>query len=39
METAWWEWPDDRIARNRRFFEADLTPLISRLEVLALIDD
>jgi virginiamycin A acetyltransferase len=27
LELAWWEWTDDRIARNRAFFESDLTKL------------
>ncbi len=23
-EINWWDWPEDRIERNRRFFETDL---------------
>jgi virginiamycin A acetyltransferase len=25
LEIRWWDWPDDKIARNGRFFSADLT--------------
>lgn len=26
-ELAWWDWPNDKISRNRAFFEADLTAM------------
>jgi virginiamycin A acetyltransferase len=25
LEIKWWDWPDEKIARNRVFFETDLT--------------
>ena len=25
LETAWWQWSDERIARNKAFFETDIT--------------
>ena len=27
LEIAWWEWPRERIARNREFFEADINTI------------
>jgi acetyltransferase-like isoleucine patch superfamily enzyme len=36
LELAWWSWPEERIARNRRFFEADLASLDAR-QVRALV--
>lgn len=38
LETAWWDWQSTRIARNREFFEADLTKL-DAAGVRALIQD
>jgi virginiamycin A acetyltransferase len=38
-ETAWWDWCEGRISRNKKFFEADLTSLNSRHEVLDLVAD
>ncbi|ACL03367.1 Acetyltransferase (isoleucine patch superfamily)-like protein [Desulfatibacillum aliphaticivorans] len=25
LELAWWDWPEDKISRNKKFFEADLS--------------
>ena len=25
LDIKWWDWPEDKIARNKRFFETDLT--------------
>lgn len=27
LDIAWWDWPWERVVRNREFFEADLTQL------------
>ena len=27
LELRWWDWPLDRIKRNRRFFETDLSKI------------
>lgn len=39
LETAWWEWSEERMARNRRFFDADLSQLSHPEQVMALIEE
>ena len=38
-EIRWWDWSDARIARNRSFFEADLTNICVKNEVYSLLVD
>jgi virginiamycin A acetyltransferase len=38
QEIAWWDWPEDRIARNREFFECDIAT-VSAAELRALVGD
>jgi virginiamycin A acetyltransferase len=38
-EIRWWDWSDERISRNRAFFEADLTDVCVKNEVYNLLVD
>jgi len=33
-DIAWWDWPEDRIKRNKKFFEIDLSALGEADELL-----
>jgi virginiamycin A acetyltransferase len=39
LDVSWWDWSEDQISRNKKFFEADLTCLHTRSEVLELLVD
>lgn len=38
LSIAWWNWSEDRISRNRSFFEADITTIDAQ-SLLALVQD
>jgi virginiamycin A acetyltransferase len=39
LEMAWWEWSEERMARHRRFFDANLTEISDPDEIRALLED
>lgn len=37
LEISWWDWGEERIARNKLFFESDLTVLSARGKIMDLL--
>jgi virginiamycin A acetyltransferase len=38
LEIRWWDWSDERIARNKRFFSTDLSTIGTAEELMSLIE-